>query len=155
MKIGFTGTRIGMTGDQSNKFCQTICAMMDATEFHHGDCVGADDMAANYVFQTVRDGKEGKHPAPNIKIIVHPPSNHAHRAFNVRFDEIRIAKTYFARNRDIVNETDILIVCPKDKECNPNGGTWYTHDYAKRAGKKIIVIWPDGTLEETPLAMPE
>lgn len=41
MKIGFTGTRQGMTPAQRLKATHWL-AKLSATEFHHGDCMGAD-----------------------------------------------------------------------------------------------------------------
>lgn len=42
MKIGFTGTRHGMTNQQKNQFFKIIINLNDLKEFHHGDCIGAD-----------------------------------------------------------------------------------------------------------------
>lgn len=144
MRVGFTGTRRGMTDKQREAFYVWICEH-DVTEFHHGDCIGADDEAANVLHEIAT----GEDPGPPIKVVCHPPSDETHRANNVTHDEIRQPKTHFARNRDIVNETDVLVVCPCDMEHQPRGGTWMTHDYAVKVGKRIVIIWPDGRVQDT------
>ena len=61
-------------------------------------------------------------------------------------DETRKPLSYFARNRNIVDETDVLIVVPyQDQEeflKSTNGGTLYTHNYAKKKGKEPLVFYP-------------
>ncbi len=140
MKIGFTGTRNGMTHKQSVAFQKTVGDLVknlsSANYFHHGDCVGAD--AEAHIIA----------PAfPNIIPVIHPPIDETHRAFCIAQD-IRPAKSHFARNRDIVNETDILVACPPYmtpivKETL--GGTAYTVNYARNRGKPVVICWPDGT----------
>ena len=41
MKLGFTGTRRGMTSDQQIRVTLLV-AELGPKEAHHGDCVGAD-----------------------------------------------------------------------------------------------------------------
>lgn len=130
--VGFTGTRLGMTGPQ-------IAQVDDLTQFgfstvHHGDCLGADyDMdciaKANGQFR-----------------IVHPPSNPRLRAW-CDGDVILPEKPYHDRNRDIVDAVEIVLACPHEPERQVRGGTWYTIDYAESQKKHVIVVWPDGTVE--------
>jgi len=134
MKIGFTGTRNGMTDKQKSAF-QALIAMFKPIEFHHGDCIGADAEA--------HDMAE-KHCA----VIIHPPIDEALRARKAA----RVycpQKTHFARNRDIVNDTELLIATPMQAEHQTHGGTWYTIDYARKKGKPVTVINPDGSLSES------
>lgn len=140
MKVGFTGTRRGMTEAQRQAFDEWICSQPDITEFHHGDCIGSDDEAADILYEI----RHGEDPGPPIKVVCHPPVDTTHRAGNLCYDDIREPLTHFARNRAIVNETDVLVVCPCDMEHQPRGGTWYTHDYAQKKGKRIVIIWPNG-----------
>ena len=98
-------------------------------ELHHGDCVGVDvevaEIAASLGYKTV----------------CHPPSKNDLRAFH-KSDEFRTPLSYFARNRNIVDETDKLLVVPYQDAWQPNGGTWYTHDYAKKKKKPYEVFYP-------------
>jgi hypothetical protein len=54
--------------------------------------------------------------------------------------------THFARNRNIVDASDILIVIPYQDEWQPSGGTWYTHDYAVKKGVLVVIIELSGTM---------
>lgn len=144
MRIGFTGTRHGMAPAQANRFYAYVCEHPDFEEFHHGDCIGADSEAAD----AIRDVLTSEDPGPAIKVVCHPPADQTHRAHNPHYDEIREPKTHFARNRDIVDETDCLVACPCDMAEQPKGGTWYTVGYARKRGKPVVIIWPDGTITE-------
>jgi hypothetical protein len=99
-------------------------------ELHHGDCHGVDVEAA------IIAKKLG------YRIVSHPPIKEDLQAF-YQSHEYREPLSYFARNRNIVNETDYLLVVPYQMEWQSNGGTWYTHDYAKKVGKPIIMFWPE------------
>lgn len=141
MKYGFTGTRRGMTMEQVNRLIEVVGpgSELGMTEFHHGDCVGADDDAAGIVFSY----------AKSVRIICHPPLDEKHRAFNGNYIECRERKTHFARNRDIVNESERLIACPCTVQMitpKTMGGTAYTVNYARKQGKPILIIEPGGDL---------
>lgn len=134
MKIGVTGTRSGCTPHQLEKLkigILNIIVEHGPCEFHHGDCIGVDAEAAiiarNY----------------GCKIVCHPPIDDELRAYQ-KYDYAWEEKTYFARNRDIVNCSDILIVVPWQSEHSSKGGTWYTYDYAAKNNKKLVIIWPNG-----------
>lgn len=144
MKIGFTGTRQGMTQEQKKSLLELIqrktINLSQPCKFHHGDCIGADAEAAE-----IAQGMG------NLWIVCHPPIKTEHRAFYEFFEEMRKPKSHFARNRDIVNETNLLIACPKYLEpitAKTMGGTAYTVNYAKKTGKPVYVIFPNGSIEE-------
>jgi hypothetical protein len=133
-KIGFTGTQFGMTNRQKKSFIRLLLSQkIIPTEFHHGDCIGADEQANKIV---------GIIP----KIVIHPPSFDAKRAFCFSRD-VRSPKPYIERNHDIVDETDVLIACPRTKEEELRSGTWATIRYARKTGKPIWYIWPDGLID--------
>lgn len=132
MKIGFTGTQAGMTQQQTDGVHDLIRRFRTA-EFHHGDCIGADQQA--------------HHEAMTLgcRLVVHPPTNESKRAFCP--GEIRVAKPYLDRNHDIVDETDILIAAPKEKTEQLRSGTWATIRYARKLGHSVYIVYPDGTNE--------
>jgi len=132
-KIGVTGTRSGLTYSQEGVL-RTFLKGNLVTEFHHGDCVGADVQAAAIA------------KSLNYKIICHPPIITELRGYFVS-DEYRPPLTYFQRNRNIVDETDFLIVLPYQDSPQKSGGTWYTYDYARKKNKPLLVIYPDGRSE--------
>jgi len=146
MKLGFTGTQIGMTPRQADAFRQFI-ESKGVTEFHHGDCIGADAQA--HSIARVR----------HIPVIVHPPSDPKKRAY-VEFGALSIIacgsdpfsmyvrpeKPYIERNHDIVDETDELVATPKSVYEELRSGTWATIRYAQKLGKPVTLIMPDGTV---------
>lgn len=142
MKAGFTGTRWGMTTAQKTAFTAYLHQHDEILEFHHGDCVGADEDAHTRLHY-------------GIYTIGHPPVNEARRAFT-DCDEWREPKEYLARNWDIASETGMLIACPASALEQPRSGTWTTIRYARTLGKPVVIINPDGTIsdgtirEETP-----
>lgn len=135
MKIGFTGTRNGMTEKQLEAF-RTYISDRTITEFHHGDCIGADNQVHLIIERMV----------PKIKIFIHPPINSLYRAFLSGF-KIYPAKNYLERNKDIVSETEFLIAAPKEYREKVRSGTWSTIRYAKQYLRIVIIIYPDGILE--------
>lgn len=130
MEVGFTGTREGMTFEQLAVIVGLL-AELGPKKGHHGDCVGADAQ----FHQALRHA--------GVLVRGHPPIKDEYRAF-CEFDEQERPKSYYARNRDIVNESDVLIITPKQDTVQPKGGTWYTFGYAKTVGKPFILVWPDG-----------
>lgn len=137
IKVGITGTRRGATLAQKEKFLVVMninVLRTNVSEFHHGLCVGLDCESHELV---------RKH-FPHIKIIGHPPIKEELKGV-CECDEYRQPKSHFARNRDIVNECDAMIVVPYESSWQSLGGTWYTHDYAVKVKKPMIIIWPDGS----------
>lgn len=130
--IGVTGTRSGMTLEQ-RKQVEAIFANcpLGSLAVHHGDCVGVDVEFA------------GIAKLYGCHTICHPPTENKLRAWHTS-DEVLPPKSYFARNRDIVDACSMLIVVPYQTEWSSNGGTWYTHDYAKKKGVPIKIIWKVG-----------
>ncbi len=138
MDIGFTGTREGMTNHQIASLYFTLIMLKgEPLTFHHGDCVGADAEAHKVV----------QHQG--ISVIIHPPIDSSRRAF-CEDGYLWQKKPYMERNRDIVCFTKMLIACPKlsEKDSHRRSGTWATIRYARKLGRRLVIIWPDGTLEE-------
>ncbi len=143
MKVGFTGSRNGPTAYQAWEFLKVI-SRLEMDEFHHGDCIGADAHAHEIIQRQYQ----------NCKIVVHPPSNDSLRAF-CQGDECRKPKDYIPRNHAIVNETDLLIAMPEQKTEVLRSGTWSTVRYARKHNKSVIMIYSDGTVEDSVITEPK
>jgi hypothetical protein len=134
--IGFTGTRQGMTQQQRHTVYHLLHEIQP-DEVHHGDCTGADAHFHDLVRETTRD----------IRIIGHPPINDKARAFCI-FDETREPKDYIPRDRDIVDESQLLIATPKGFKEELRSGTWTTIRLARKAKKPTKIVWLDGSITE-------
>lgn len=128
MKVGFTGTREGMSQHQREQFALKIVEM-NPSEFHHGDCEGADAEAHDIVRLFL----------PDTKIVIHQPDKDYCRAFK-QADEYRDPIGYLPRDRNIVNETEYLIGTPLKDENTTRSGTWYTIRYAWQRKKPNTVL---------------
>ena len=137
-RIGFTGTRHGMTDAQRQVVFALVRDMTPASEdwdqAHHGDCTGAD--------------ADFHHIASSLGmyLVGHLPVDDTHRA-RCAFDETRSPTTHMARNRAIVAESDVMIACPYEATEQPRGGTWATIRMARKAGKPLAIVLPDGTVQ--------
>lgn len=143
MIIGFTGNQNGMSGKQRKAFYDLIYEF-NCREFRHGDCYGSDEDSHNLVVRYFKSCK-----VRNLfigRIIIHPPINDSKRAW-CRAKTILPAKEYLDRNKDIVNNSDLMIATPKEFEMQLRSGTWSTVRYSLKKNKKTIIIYPDGSLK--------
>jgi hypothetical protein len=145
MTLGFTGTSRGMMQRQ-RATVRYLFGELELTDLHHGDCVGADAQA----------DEDAIHYLSAVNIVVHPPTVSTKRAFRQprAWRLVLDPKPYLKRNRDIVAAgIDGLIAAPKDsvEPRNKRGqGTWTTIGYARQAGRRIWIVFPDGTFREEP-----
>lgn len=137
MRIGFTGTQRGMTAKQKTKV-RDLFIMLDASEFHHGDCIGAD-ADAHEIFRGCR----------KQKVILHPPTNQSKRAF-CKADVTLMAYPYLFRNQEIVINSDVLIATPGEVEEQMRSGTWSTVRFARKQKRPIYIVFPDGRVQHEP-----
>lgn len=137
---GMTGTRNGLSKAQRS-LCIDLIEEGEFTEWHHGDCIGADAETHDIAFDF------------NLKIIIHPPIKDDVRAHK-NGTAIRRATNYFARNRNIVNESEILFGFPPTEEPQSKGGTWYTINYGISQGKPVVYITPSGKVVTHNLSEP-
>lgn len=142
MIIGFTGTRRGLTLKQWQSVYKLLAKQIGYTEFHHGDCVGAD-ADVHKMIQTYFD----------IATVIHPPDNPKHRAFCEGTALVAQPKPYLERNKDIVNACELLIACPGEEEEQLRSGTWSTIRYARTQNKDIYIFYPSGR-ESVTLMLP-
>lgn len=131
MRVGFTGTREGMTEAQLFAV-SNLLALSGAVAVHHGDCVGVDAQAHALALWF------------GIPVVLHPPSDPKARAFCGRAAEVRVEAPYLTRNEQIVDEVDLLIAVPAQAQEVLRSGTWATVRYARRKGVPVKVIGPDG-----------
>ena len=129
IKIGFTGTRHGMTEEQKNEV-KKIIKSKKCEEFHHGMCVGSDEQAHQII--------------TNMKIntVGHPPVFKKFMS-KCQCDITKKPFDYLKRNKNIVDETEILIATPDTKE-KVRSGTWSTVRYARQKQKRIYIIHKNG-----------
>ena len=131
IRVGFTGTQKGMTEFQKEKFNYHI-QRIKPDEFHHGDCIGADEEAHNIVRKVL----------PDCRIVIHPPLNPSKRAWCVG-DVYHTEREYKERNYDIVEYSDVLIATPEQPDEILRSGTWMTIRYARKwKVRDIIIIGP-------------
>ena len=131
IRIGFTGTQKGMTEAQKKTFTEII-SQYTSLEFHHGDCIGADEEAHKIVLKTKK-----------AVITIHPPDDSIKRAF-CSGDKVLPPFPYLTRNKHIVQNSDYLIATPKEDKEVLRSGTWSTIRYAKKLGLQVMIIFPDG-----------
>jgi nucleoside 2-deoxyribosyltransferase len=139
LKIGFTGTQEGMKVRQLRcvgqaLLCHCLVEYLPLN-FHHGDCIGADEQAHNLA------------RALWFKVFIHPADDESRRAFCKALPErVSTPKPFLMRNKDIVDQTDVLIAAPKAMEEEVRSGTWATVRYARKLNRPIYICYPDGRL---------
>lgn len=134
MKLGMTGNRDGFT----DKCKERLIYFLNNTkidEVHHGDCLGSDQQFHEIITER----------SELIKIIIHPPKINTMRAF-CKSDNILPVKDYLERNRDIVNNTELLLAFPSSDKEVLRSGTWSTIRYAQKMNKKVLIFLPDGRI---------
>lgn len=135
-RIGYSGTRYGMTQHQKERFCSFI-VQYEPEFFHHGLCIGGDREAHVLVRNLV----------PHCIIIGHPPVNKSLMATDIQCDVLREPKDYLIRNHDIVDECQRFVAAPNGATEIRQSGTWATIRYARKMFEKkkllsITVITP-------------
>lgn len=138
--VGFTGTKEGLTAIQRSSLFR-VCKALQATcslpmNLHHGDCVGADSEMHDVAEEL------------GWRITIHPPILSKHQAFR-EGHESKIPKAYLSRNEDIVNDSEVMIACPKNMFEERRSGTWHAIRYAKKKSRLIYYVWPDGQVTKT------
>lgn len=144
-KIGFTGTSRGMNAQQKEQFRDFLSGIVrqeiqqgsSFVEFHHGDCIGADDEAATIAHDV------------GCSIVAHPgypkgkPEDTTFRAFNPHNETILPAKEFLVRDHDIVDVAEFMIAAPHTDKELVRSGTWTTVRYARKVGRPIGFVYPN------------
>lgn len=130
MRIGFTGTMEGMSQNQKNGIKAFLDSQKVIDKILHGGCIGADmdfHKMCEAHFTEVFPGHPWRDPL-NTETwgdfedasLIHEPQQ------------------YHKRNRDIVDNSDIILATPYNNI--RKGGTWYTIGYAKKHKKTLIIF---------------
>jgi len=133
--LGITGTRKGCNAYQYNMMQHFIRSCGQIGEFHHGQCIGVDAEAHNYVRSTHL----------YTTIIIHPPSDIS-KVFTLPPDPqviIKPPQPYLERNKNIVNAVERLLAVPDGPE-RVHSGTWNTVRHARSVKTPVIIILPEG-----------
>lgn len=141
--FGFTGTRDMPTKAQQEALETFLTEIYkDVLEsgfskaiLHHGDCVGADDLAHKIA---TRLGMETH---------VYPYINLRYRAYNMGDYNEDPVRNPHQRNARIVAAATILVAVPNTYTHPGYGGTWWTIKDAERAGKDVFIVYPDGVVK--------
>jgi hypothetical protein len=128
-----TGTRDGMKADQLIAL-DKLLAELKVKRINHGDCVGVDAEA------------HGLAKVQGIKTYVYPPLKDEFRARCQEPSFRALPNSYFARNREMVQDCDVVIAIPKLMQEMPKGGTWYTVRHARKLKVPTWIIWPNGEI---------
>ena len=126
-----------------------------ARDLHHGMCQGGDH-AAHQIAVTLNDGM----PRSNDRwqIHGHPGVNGRGEVWKrmpvddpFEFATVELDRPFMDRNHVIVYRTRTLVALPRFPEGHGGSrrsGTWATVRMARRLGRQIIYVLPDGTITE-------
>lgn len=150
LKVGFTGTREGMTVRQWLNLADWFTDRATdqprtPSEVHHGCCVGAD---AEFVLAVIR-GRVGETENRSWAEIHGHPSNltaMTDRQIIEQCDVVRPELPPLDRNQRIVDATNILLACPRLESEEHRSGTWATIRYARSIGRPVVIFYPSGMI---------
>lgn len=134
MKIGFTGTRAGLTEAQAKTLSAWLKTLLShgAAAAVHGDCVGADAE-----FDALCAGL-------GMDRVCRPCDLPEFRA-QTGAKSIAAPEPPLDRNKRIVEDATLMLACPFGrKERYRGSGTWATIRAARRAERPLILVYPDG-----------
>lgn len=143
MKIGFTGTRDGMTPAQQRALEGLLVQLRGRygwdIQAAHGDCIGADAELHDTVYKLALN---------STTVHVYPPTDEKLRAYcqPLGAGVLHEPNIYHVRNQLIVNWCDALVAAPNHPQEQRRGGTWYTMRYARSRGKRVVFVMPDGSV---------
>lgn len=136
MRLCFTGTQKGMTLEQRRVLREWLSENRAAlSEIRHGGCIGADEqfhtilleqglLRLTFVYPSNIPGKVAKLPGFGYR--THPPADP------------------LDRNRLMVALSDVVLATPRESEVVIRSGTWATIRRARKTGRQLVIIEPDG-----------
>lgn len=129
--LGFTGTRKGMTAFQKAAFIELI-RTIKFDVLLHGDCIGADAQAHEFVRILKR----------NVWIETYPAITSSSLRANCVADVIYPPIAPLRRNIIMVQRAHAIIAAPYELEEIRRSGTWATIRYARMRGVYVYMLWP-------------
>jgi SAM-dependent methyltransferase len=137
MILGFTGSRKDGT-EQQIESVESFLRESTARVFVHGCCRGWDRRFHKIVRRLKPDGF----------IIGLPGDEGQHEWAEQSCDAFAVPVPYLERNKRIVRTAAEMLACPGTMEEELRSGTWATVRYARKARRRLILVWPDGKVEE-------
>jgi hypothetical protein len=147
MILGFTGTRRGMTPAQRAALPSVLAALPERVL--HGGAEGADEEFHDWIAEHIQNGFKWMecsiYPSSDVRwrYWLDHGVNEQFRSFDVHMPEAPLT-----RNRIIAKRCDHLLACPVEADEQLRSGTWATIRAARKLGKLITLILPDGTARE-------
>jgi hypothetical protein len=138
IRVGFTGTRFGMTKEQKLGVYELLVEMAGRfrpLEAHHGMCDGAD-----WQFHVMAQTGVG------ARMVGHPGPGEIGDA-RLKFDFVLPPATHMKRNKTIVLASDYMIATPREALEQLRSGTWATIRMARKANKPLAVVEPSGLIK--------
>ena len=144
MIVGFTGSSRPIPERQRARL-RTVLAQLrqDGAEvLHHGDCLNADEAAHDIWTRELGGWVE-----------IHPPSDPSARAFCSRMQHDRVRRVheplpYLERNHRVAAAAGVLVAAPARIVEELRSGTWATVRAARRRGCRVILVGPDGGVDD-------
>lgn len=138
MKIGFTGTRQGMTDPQRDAV-ENILARYSG-EFTHGGCNGSDRQVGLIADRLGYD----------VNIRPGDPAQFGfHKLEDAHWNRLYDPEPYMVRNQKIVDDgEDLIIATPSKGYEELRSGTWATVRMARKARRRLMIVFPDGSVRE-------
>lgn len=135
-----TATQRGLTKEQrlaaANFFIRDD-VQFDLEVFRHGGCIGGDE-ELEYLASSLTEAL----------IICHrgdTPEKWADARYSHEFVD---PLPNLERNHEMVDDAEHLLACTGEAFEVQRSGTWATIRYARKQGKPITLIFPDGTVKE-------
>lgn len=156
MKIGFTGARGGMTLMQKAEVQSLLSREFEynkTNEAHHGGCKGADEEFDDICFKLNQD------TPLEVGRVVHPSDLSGWRGkWHLPATEMHEYPP-LERNHHIVDAVELMVAAPVGMVgcslCSQafnfyhealRSGTWSCIRYAKKIGRELFIVYPDGSL---------
>lgn len=137
LRLGFTGSQ---HGSQTEYQLEAVRGFLVGTkvgyetaEFHHGVCIGWDEIAAEIAHEL------------GYKLFGHPPTK-TNKMSKIVNDFDFPPLPYLERNRRIVDSTAYLLSASRTPYELVRSGTWSTIRFAVRRNKPGVVIYPSGKI---------